>query len=163
MRTLFKIVFILSLLLCSAVVINAQSYKFPFPEEGSVSDNEELFTVEQEAELNALIRDFQAKTNNEIAIVTVKTVEPYKNMVEYSTDLSNNWHLYNYDAENSLIIIVSKTLGTVRITTAYGTEKLLRNDICRRIIDSQMIPAYAVGNYFMGTKQGLVSLMNEWN
>ncbi len=164
MKTLFiRMSFVLGFLLCSVIVSNAQITNFPFPEEGSVSDGEGLFTVEQQDELNELIKDFQVKTKNEIAIVTVKSVAPYNNMVEYSTDLSNNWHLYSYDSENSLIIIVSKTLGTVRITTAYGTEKLLRNDICKKIIDSQMIPAYADGNWFVGTKQGLVSLMKEWN
>lgn len=146
--------------------VSAQSTisKLPFPQEGSwVNDSEGLFTPEQRNELNSILSDFEKRTNNEIAVITVKSYLPYNNLLELSTDLSNNWGLGRSNDKNSLIILVSKTLGQVRISTSYGTERLLRNEICKRIINNDMLPSYGTGKYFFGTKQGVLSLMKEWN
>jgi len=138
--------------------------KFALPEDGWVNDVEGLFTQQQQSELNSIISAFEAKTNSGIAVITIKSYEPYSNINDFSKDLSNNWNLIGHnEAKNSLLIIVSKSLHTVRITTAYGTEKLLMNETCKKIINSDMIPSYSKGNYFAGTKQGLLSLMKVWN
>ncbi|MDR1678364.1 MAG: TPM domain-containing protein [Prevotellaceae bacterium] len=146
-----------------AILCNARTGAVVLLDEGFVSDSDSLFTPAQEQELNALITGFKAKTDNEIAVITVNSCAPYSNMNDFSRDLSNNWQLWNGgEAQNSLLIIVSRSLHTVRITTAYGTEKLIQNDVCRRIIDTQMLPAYAADNYFAGTKQGLLALIKAW-
>lgn len=164
MRMLKHISLVLIFFLVFLSVSHAQSLKFPFPKDGSwVSDVEGLFTPDQQVELNRILADFENRTNNEIAVITVKSISPYSSVLEFSTDLSNNWNMLRADDKNSLIVIVSKTLGQVRITTSYGTEKLLRNEVCKKIIHSDMMPSYAAGNYFAGTKQGLLSLMREWN
>lgn len=150
--------------LVSTFSIIAQSTKFPFPQDGTwVSDSEGLFSPEQQLELNQILAEYEKRTSNEIALITVKSMQPYASVLEYSTDLSNNWSMGRADDKNSLIIVLSKTLGQVRISTSYGTEKLIRNEVCKRIINADMLPAYARGNYFGGTKQGLLSLMKEWN
>lgn len=164
MRLLKHVFLVFILLSAFSFLAQAQSLKFPFPQDGSwVSDVEGLFTQEQQKELNAILAEFESRTNNEIAVITVKSFSPYRSVLEFSTDLSNNWNMLRADDKNSLIVIVSKTLGQVRITTSYGTEKLLRNEVCKKIIHSDMMPSYAIGNYFDGTKQGLLSLMREWN
>jgi uncharacterized protein len=157
-----------SIILLLGLLFSAQSFaqktSLPFPKFGSwISDTEGLFTPQQQKELNLLLAGYENRTNNEIAIITVKTIAPYNSVAEFSTDLSNKWSMGRDDTKNSLLIIVSKTLGQVRITTAYGTEKLIRNETCKKIINTDMLPAYAEGNYFAGTKQGLISLMKEWN
>lgn len=156
---LFALLFVVTL-----ISTQAQSKRFVFPSDSWVSDKEGLFTPQQQSELNKLILDFKSKTNSEINILTINTYAPFSNMNDFSRDLSNNWHMIGHDdAQNSLLIIVSKSLRTVRITTAYGTEKLLVNETCKKIINSDMVPAYTKGNYFAGTKQGLLSLMRIWN
>jgi len=158
-KSLLSIYIFLTLCIC---VSNAQTVKFPL-QKGLINDYEGLFTPQQQKELSLLISEFEKKTNREISIITLNDIKPYSNLRDYSVDLSYNWSLGKDDRINELLIIVSKSLRTVRITTAYGTEKLIRDDVCKKIINNEMLPAYTSGNYFAGTKQGLLSIMQEWN
>jgi uncharacterized protein len=140
----------------------AQLVKFPL-QKGFINDYEGLFTPSQQNELNTLMAEFEQKTNREIVIITLNDIKPYKNVGDYSKDLSYNWSITKDEVKNGLLVIVSKTLKSVRIITAFGTHQLIRDDVCKKIIDREMIPLYTIGNYFAGTKQGLLSLMKEWN
>lgn len=142
--------------------VQAQLVKFPL-QHGFVNDYEGLFTCSQQNELNTLIVQFEQKTNREIVIITLNDIKPYKDVGDYSKDLSYNWSITKDEVRNGLLVIVSRTLKTVRIMTAFGTHQLIRDDVCKKIIDKEMIPLYTLGNYFAGTKQGLLSLMKEWN
>ncbi len=141
---------------------NAQAVKFPL-QEGCVNDFEGLFTIQQQKELSTLLEEFKAKTDREIAVITLDDIQPYSNVSDYTKELSYNWSLTKEEIRNGLLVIVSKSLKTVRITTAYGTHQLIQQDICKRIINNEMIPAYSIGNYFDGTKKGVISLMRQWN
>lgn len=128
-----------------------------------VMDQEDLFSDMQEQELNTIIKEYVLRTNNEIDIVTVNSFAPFASLYEYSMDLSKNWTPLHTESPNILLIVLSKKLRGVYVLTAYGTEKLIQNDVCRHIIDADMMPGYAKQDYFMGTKQGLLQLMKEWN
>ena len=141
--------------------VQAQLVKFPL-QKGFVNDYEGLFSTSQQNELNTLIIEFEKKTNREIVIITLNDIKPYKDVGDYSKDLSYNWSITKDEVRNGLLVIVSRTLKTVRIITAFGTHQLIRDDVCRNIIENEMIPLYTLGNYFVGTKQGLLSLMKEW-
>ncbi len=160
-RLKYSIIILCMLCLCNYSSFG-QGVKFPL-QKGWVNDYEGLFTAQQHDELNSLIADFEQRTNREIALVTLENIKPYTNLNDYSKDLSYNWSLTKEELKNGLIIIVSKSLRTVRITTAYGTHQLIRDDICRNIINNEMLPAYSIGNYYGGTKQGLISLMRQWH
>ena len=159
LKSILSTSILLTFCLCIA---NAQSVKFPL-QKGCVNDYEGLFTIQQQNELSAMIAEFEKKTNKQITIITLNDIKPYSNVNDYSKDLSYNWSLTKEEIKNGLLVIVSKTFQTVRITTAYGTHKLIREDVCRRIIKNEMLPAYSIGDYFAGTKKGLILLMKEWN
>jgi uncharacterized protein len=146
----------------SANSLFSQSLKFPL-QKGFLNDYEELFTPQQQKELSSLLVNYSKKTNKEIVVVTIKEIKPYTNLQDYSYELSYNWSLDKMDQKDGLMVVVSKTLSMVRIMTSYGTEKLLEDDICKNIINTEMIPAYAANKYFDGTKQALISLMKVWN
>ncbi len=156
-----KFIKTLLLLLFVVVVSNAQTVTFPL-QKGFINDYEGLFTPQQQIELNTLIAAFEKQTNREIAVVTLNDIKPYSNVSDYSKDLSYNWSLYKEELQSGLLMVVSKTFRTVRIMTAYGTHQLIQDDVCRNIINKEIIPACSQGDYFLGTKQGLSALMREW-
>lgn len=158
---MLKSIFLVAVFFTTQFALQAQLVKFPL-QKGFVNDYEELFSPSQQNEFTALIVEFEKKTNREIVLITLNDIKPYKDVGDYSKDLSYNWSITKDEVKNGMLVIVSRTLKTVRIITAFGTHQLIRDDVCRNIINNEMIPLYTLGNYYLGTKQGLLSLMKEW-
>ncbi|MFI1742855.1 TPM domain-containing protein [Thalassobellus sediminis] len=134
---------------------------FPFPI-GSVSDYEKIFNENQISNLTKIISDYEQKTTREIAIVTVNSIEPYENIADYSTDLANEWGIGNPESDNGLLILFSKSLRELRITTGFGTEKILTDKKCKKVIDETIIPEFKNGDYYNGIEKGLSQLIKLW-
>ncbi|MBJ6366809.1 TPM domain-containing protein [Snuella sedimenti] len=135
--------------------------KFPKPV-GYVNDFEQIFTPDQKILLEKLISNYEKRTTKEIAIITVSTIEPYDNIKDYGTDISNEWGIGKKGKDNGLAIIFSKSLREVRVSTGNGTEKILTDEICKSIIDQIMVPEFKNGEYYNGIEKGLLELIAKW-
>ncbi len=144
----------------SEIVIDTLG-SFPFPI-GSVSDYENVFSETQISELAEIIANYEKETTREIAIVTIKTIEPYDNITDYSTDLANEWGIGKPETDNGLLILFSKNLREIRISTGFGTERKLTDEICKNVIDKTIIPKFKSGEYYNGIENGLVELIKLW-
>ena len=146
------------------VEFSAYDYgKSNFPEpKREVNDYELNFTVEELVKLTEIIREFEKKTTNQIAIVSIKSIGEYKDFDKYAIDLSNYWGIGQKDKDNGLSIVFSKTLKRIRISTGIGTEKILTDEICKKIIDQTIIPDFKKGNYYNGIEKGLSELISKW-
>ena len=109
-----------------------------------------------------IISEYEEKTTREIAIVTVNSIEPYENISDYSTDLANEWGIGNSETDNGLLILFSKNLQEIRISTGYGTEKILTDELCKKVIDETIIPEFKKGDYYSGIEKGMTELIKKW-
>ena len=134
---------------------------FPFPI-GYVNDYEQIFTKEQSKKLEKLISDYEKSTTKEIAVVTIDSIEPYDNMKDFATDLSNEWRVGKFQKDNGLVIVFSKSLKELRISTGNNTEKILTDEICKKIIDSSMVPEFKKGEFYLGIEKGINELIAKW-
>jgi len=134
---------------------------FPFPI-GSVSDYEKVLNESQISHLTKIISEYEQKTTREIAIVTVSSIEPYESIADYSTDLANEWGIGNPESDNGLLILFSKNLREIRISTGLGTEKKLTDETCKNVIDKTIIPEFKNGDYYKGIEKGLNELIKFW-
>jgi len=136
-----------------------QKYQVPF--NSGIGDFEKIFTEEQKEELDSIIKVFDQKTTNQIAIVTIDSLGPYNSLMEFTTDLGNFWGVGQKDKNNGLIITVSKKMRKVWIGTGTGTEKILDDVFLSHLIDSLMIPQFKQEEYFEGIKSGVLGCINE--
>lgn len=135
-----------------------------FPSEiGNVNDFEQIFDKNQIQELENIISDYEKKTSREIAIFTVKSIEPYDNMKDYAQDLSNRWGLGKEAKNNGLTIIFSSQRKEVRISTGPAAKKILTDAMCKEIIDNVMIPKFKQGAYYAGLKNGVQEIISRWS
>ena len=144
----------------SKLVLDSIS-NFPFPI-GSVSDYEKVFNDNQILNLTKIISEYEEKTTREIAIVTINSIEPYNNINDYSTDLANEWGIGKSETDNGLLILFSKNLRKIRISTGYGTEKILTDELCKKVIDEIIIPEFKKRNYYNGIEMGMTELIKNW-
>ncbi|XLS27789.1 TPM domain-containing protein [Flavobacteriaceae bacterium M23B6Z8] len=127
-----------------------------------VNDYEQIFTTEQVENLTILIREFEKETTNQIAIVTIDSIGEYTDFDQFAIDLSNYNGVGLSEKNNGLTFVFSKNLRRIRISTGIGTEKILTDEICQKIIDQIIIPEFKNGAYYIGTENGLKELMSKW-
>lgn len=160
-----KIAYLVFFIILPFCFINAQEKEqetvFPTPI-GYVNDFEGLYTPEQIEELEKLITDFENETTNEIAIITIDNIGGYTDFYEYALDLSKKWGVGKADKNNGLIIIFSKTLRKVRINTGTGTQQVISDEFCKKLIDNYLIPNFKANKYYDGSKETLLALFETW-
>jgi len=127
-----------------------------------VLDYENVLSDSEEYTLDSIIKDFELKTSNEIAIVTIKDLEGYPKMVDYAVKFGEKHGVGKKDKNNGLVIVFSQTLRQTFLATGYGTEKILKDEICKEIVDSTMIPHFKQGDSYGGLKAGLLECIDRW-
>lgn len=133
---------------------------FPQPV-GYVNDFENILTEQEEKELTAIIKKHEAQTTDQIAIVTLTSLEPYDNIDDYSLDLANYWGVGQKEKNNGVLIALGKDLREIRIQNGYGIEKRLTDTETKIIIDEIMIPYLKKDQYFEGLKKGIEAIIEE--
>ncbi|WP_435263484.1 TPM domain-containing protein [Tenacibaculum sp. nBUS_03] len=180
MKPIFKIIFIafLTIYSCKTKQIektepNTNPPKVEFSEfdlgksdlpklKREVNDFEHIFDVEQLEKLTLMIREFEKNTTNQIAIVSIDSIGKYTDFDKFAVDLSNYNGIGLKEKDNGLSIVFSKNLRKIRISTGFGTEKILTDKICKNIIDQTIIPEFKNGDYYNGIKKGMVELIAKW-
>ena len=125
-----------------------------------VFDNEDLLNEEQEIVLQQMIIDHESITTNEIAVVTTPDWEEESNSLFFSVSFGDKHEIGKKGKNNGIVIVVCKQQREVRISTGYGMEDVLKDEIAKRIIDSLMIPRFKEEKYFEGIKNGAQEIID---
>lgn len=135
---------------------------FPASSLGWTSDFEHIFTSGQIVELDSIISRFEMETQNEIAIVTIDssstTKEAFDNLI---LTIANKWGVGKKGLNNGITIGISKGLRKIRICNGYGIEEKFTDADTKKVMDDIMIPEFKKGEYFVGTKNGLLALIEK--
>jgi len=143
---------------------NPTSYKgmrYPKPV-GYVNDFENILSETEKSELEKLIMEYEKSTTKEIVIVTIDSTFSFNDIHRFSTELANEWGVGKMDKNNGLTIVVSKKLRKAAISTGYGTEKILTDPICKKVLVSIMVPEFKKEEFYIGIKKGLDELIDKW-
>lgn len=131
---------------------------------GYINDYEHIFSNAEKAQLDSIIRDFEAKTTIQMAVVTLDvTMTTAENFDDYSLKIANAWGVGQQGKDNGILIAVSRGYKKIRIQNGYGIEPLLSNDATQQIVHSAFIPQYRETRYFEGTYQGIQALISALN
>ena len=125
-----------------------------------VFDNENILTPEESKQLDSLFRAHEERTTNEIVLFTTPDYGEFSNNIDFSVDFGNKYGIGKADFDNGVVIVFSQTKKEVRISTSSGTEKVLTDQIAKKMIDSLMMPKFKAGLYFEGLKDGSRAIVN---
>lgn len=127
-----------------------------------VNDYAGLFTPRQTQSLEYVLTAFDDSTSNQITVVTVTDLEGYT-ASEYATRIGLDWGVGSADFDNGIVVLVKPKTGSgrgeVNISVGYGLEGAIPDIYAKRIIDNEMIPRFAEGDYFGGVTAGCSVLM----
>ncbi len=161
MKTIHLFLFFLlqTVLACSQTNDSTEQLNYP-ESKGWINDYENLFSYDEARILDSVISDFESKTSNEIAIITVdSTILKNEEFNAFAFNIANYWGVGKKDKNNGILICISVQQRKIRIENGLGIEKRLTNDMTKKIIDETILPNFKHGEYFQGALQGLKSII----
>ncbi|MGB6268314.1 MAG: TPM domain-containing protein [Olleya sp.] len=127
-----------------------------------VQDYADLFSIKEEDFISKIIIDYENTSTNQICVYVIDSIPTSDNPVVYATKIANNLGVGQKEKDNGLLLLIAKNDRQVAFATGYGTEKILTDSICKRLIDSTLIPSFKEGDYFEGVVKVLDSVKTKW-
>lgn len=125
---------------------------------GYVNDFAQVLTVEQKNALENKLGAFNASTTNDIAIVTVKSLEG-DYIEHYATELFQAWGIGTKKHDNGVLLLIALDDRKMRIEVGYGLEGSLTDSISSEIIRNDLTPAFKGGDYYDGIDRAIDDVM----
>jgi uncharacterized protein len=137
--------------------------KFP-KATGYVNDFELIFLPEERRQLDSIMGAHEQQTTDQIAIITFDSAMKGQHTIEqFTMAIGNAWGVGQKGKNNGVVIGIAPSLLQMTIQNGYGIEKIISNAETKAIIDSSFIPEFKKGNYFEGTKNGLIAMIKLIN
>ena len=127
---------------------------------GRVTDNAEILGAETKQKLNAQLKAHEAETTNQIAVLTVPSLEG-ESVESYAEQVFNTWKLGQKGKDNGVLVLVAPTERRMRIEVGYGLEGTLTDVAASRIVRNVMTPRFKEGNYDAGIEAGVQAVIGQ--
>lgn len=130
----------------------------PFTE---IFDLDSIFTISQNDSLSSLINEIKTKKNVQIMVMEVDELFPFENILDLSIRMLKIGNIGSYSSKGGVIIVFSKALRELRISTTEVAKNYLNDSECQMIIDEIVIPDFKSGLYFQGIYESLKAIKKK--
>ena len=128
------------------------SFAFPVLS-GRVVDEAGMLSTGDRATLTASLAELEAKTTNQLVIVTLKSLQG-TTIEGYGYQLGRRWKIGQKDRDTGVLLLVAPAEKVVRIEVGYGLEGTLTDAMTKTIIETAILPAFRTGDFAGGIKKG---------
>ena len=108
-----------------------------------------LLNPSQINQLEQKLRAYQDSTSTQVAIVIVKSVQPY-DISEYAVKLGRDWGIGQKDKNNGILLLWAPGDRKIYIATGYGAEGGLTDARSKRIVEQTIKPYFKQLQYYEG-------------
>lgn len=150
---LIKSLFITTLLFGATQIYTLQNY---------ANDLTNTLTTSEIESLNGSLKEYDANSSTQIAILIVPDIEGYS-LEEYSIKTAEQNGIGHKGRDNGVLLLVNMGAREVRIEVGYGLEGVLTDMKCANIIRNVIIPHFKNGEYFLGLKDGIDTIISVLN
>jgi uncharacterized protein len=124
------------------------------PLTNALTDQTGTLSASERQTLESKLRDWQARTTNQLAVLIVPTTAP-EPIEQYSLRVAEDWKIGQKGKDNGAILLVAKNDKRIRIEVGYGLEGVLTDVTSRRIIAENIAPEFSQGNFAAGVNAGV--------
>jgi uncharacterized protein len=125
---------------------------------GRVVDQAEVLSPTVERSLTALLAAHEDTTSNQVAILTVPTLDGVP-VEQYALRVAETWQLGTATFDNGALILVAPADRAARIEVGTGLEGALPDVVASRILRHEMVPHFRSGDYEGGIEAGAVAVV----
>jgi uncharacterized protein len=117
-----------------------------------------VLTQDQVNSLEQQLREFNASTTNEIAVVTVPSLQG-DYIEHYAVKLFEDWKIGKEKQDNGVLLLIALDEHKVRLEVGYGLEGALPDALASDIIRNDITPLFKQNDYYGGIQAGLTDVM----
>ena len=125
---------------------------------GHVNDLAKVFNSSQTVALEQKLVDYEKNTTNEIAILTIKSLEG-QDIDEFGIKAFEQWKIGKKGKDNGLLITVAVDEHKMRIDVGYGLEAKINDARAGDIIRNIMAPEFRNNDYYAGVDKAVDQLI----
>lgn len=122
-----------------------------------VVDDAGVFSAGGRQKLNQFLVDLNDEKGIQIGVLVVKDMDG-EDIESFSMRHAEKWALGQKGVDNGALLVVSMKEHAVRIETGYGTEGVLTDAKCARILRNVIVPAFKSGDYEKGITEGVQNM-----
>ncbi len=125
-----------------------------------VNDFTNTLTTNQANLLEQKLRNYNDTTSTQIAVVFINDLQG-TTAADFAYQLGEKWGVGTKE-NNGIVILVkpkNETKGEVFISVGYGLEQYVPDALAKRIIETQMIPAFRYNDYYSGVNHAIDSII----
>lgn len=137
---------------------SARAYYNPGQPGSFVNDYAGVLQAGEVSALENKLSAFNATTTNEIAIVTIKSLEG-DTIENFAEKLFQDWGIGQEKKDNGVLLLVAIDDRQMRIETGYGLEGALPDAVAFQIINKTMKPAFQQGDYYGGIDRAVDNII----
>jgi uncharacterized protein len=123
-----------------------------------VTDQTGTLTREQQAGLERMLQEFEARKGTQIAVLMVASTKP-EPIEQYALRVGEQWKIGRNKVDDGAILVVAKDDRALRIEIGYGLEGVLNDATASRIIREVIVPRFREGDFYGGINAGLDRMM----
>ena len=123
-----------------------------------VNDFAGVLSPSEVQQLEQQLVAYDDSTSNQIAIVTVKTLDDYP-IEEYALKILRDWGVGNKKTNNGIVILAAIDDHKVRIEVGYGLEGAIPDITANHIIENDIVPNFRSGDYYEGFSKAANSII----
>lgn len=123
-----------------------------------VTDQTGTLTREQQAGLERMLQEFEARKGTQIAVLMVASTKP-EPIEQYALRVGEQWKIGRKKVDDGAILVVAKDDRALRIEIGYGLEGVLNDATASRIIREVIAPRFREGDFYGGINAGLDRMM----
>ena len=111
-----------------------------------VTDQTGTLTREQQAGLERMLQEFEARKGTQIAVLMVASTKP-EPIEQYALRVGEQWKIGRKKVDDGAILVVAKDDRALRIEIGYGLEGVLNDATASRIIREGIVPRFREGDF----------------
>lgn len=142
----------------ATIPIVAAAYTNPGTPRGFVNDFAGMLQPQEKVQLEQKISSFASSTSNEIAVVTIKSLDG-DTIENFAVKLFADWKIGKEKKDNGVLLLISRDDRKMRIEVGYGLEGALTDIQSDEIITSDLVPNFKTGNYYAGIDAAVRDIM----
>ena len=123
-----------------------------------VTDLTGTLTREQQAGLERMLQEFEARKGSQLAVLLVPTTAP-EAIEQFALRVGEQWKIGRKKVDDGAILVVAKDDRALRIEVGYGLEGVLNDATASRIIREVIVPRFREGDFYGGINAGLDRMM----
>lgn len=125
---------------------------------GYVNDYAEIISPAVEARLEEKLEDYAGASGNELAVVTLKSLEG-DTVENAAVTLFEQWGIGQKNKDNGVLLLIAPNERELRIEVGYGLEPVLTDSRAGTIIREVITPKFKENDYDAGITGGVEAII----